>query len=91
MKIQLLIAKESEPCSRAVSIWHTACAERELELEIVDVDADPGAELCQGLRLGALPALILDGELRAVGVQTLAEARALLETHDSPPPALVEP
>ena len=40
---------------------------------------DPGAELCQGLRLGALPALMLDGELRAVGVQTLAEARALLD------------
>lgn len=82
MKIQLLITKGSEPCSRAQAVWRTVCAERKVELHVIDVQQPGGAELCEGLRLSALPALMLDGKLTAVGVQTPEEARSLLDGQD---------
>lgn len=81
VKIQLLITKGSEPCSRAEAVWRSACAERGVELLVVDVQGPEGAALCEGLSLSALPALMLDGRLMAVGVQSPEEARALLDGH----------
>lgn len=81
VKIQLLITKGSEPCSRAEAVWRSACAERDVELDVVDVQRPEGAELCRGLSLSALPALMFDGTLVAVGVQTPEEARTLLDGH----------
>ena len=78
MKIELLIAAGSAPCRKARTVWSAACAATGHPLRVVDVGAAGEADRMQALGLGVVPAVLIDGRLVAIGVQSAAEARGLL-------------
>lgn len=52
--------------------------ERELDFSVVNLAQPEGRRLVDSLRLRTVPALVIDGRLMAIGVQTPFEARALV-------------
>jgi glutaredoxin len=79
MKVELLLSSNCAPCRKAQAVWESVCEEHHLVLELVDVEASEGAERFEDLDLVVLPALLLDGELVAVGVQDREQAAELLQ------------
>ncbi len=80
MKIMLAVAAWSPSCRRAEKIWRAVARERGLALEIVDVDRPEGHILTERLRLGTVPAVLIEGRLVAVGVQDEQEAHRIVDT-----------
>jgi len=78
MKIELVIAQGCPFCREAEKVWRKAVAERQAELRLLDVSLPDGQVLTQRLSLNTVPAVLIDGTLKGVGVQTLEEARRLL-------------
>lgn len=80
MEVWLLVIADCPSCREAEGVWRTATAERTAGFQVADARTDPeGRRLAEGLRLRTFPAVIIDGELKAVGVQSRAQALALLE------------
>jgi hypothetical protein len=79
MKLQLVVAAWSPPCQRAEQIWRAVAKGHGLELCIVDSDQPDGQALMQRLQFATIPALLIDGRLIAVGVQSEHEAHAIVE------------
>lgn len=80
MKVQLLVADWSPACSRAQQVWQTVAQERQVELSVVDVDQPEGQTLMEHLQLKTIPAVLIDGQLVAIGVQSREAARAIIDT-----------
>ena len=81
MEIWLLVRADCPSCRDARAVWQEAAAEKGVPLQCVDAEADPeGRRLAQRVGLRTYPAVVIDGELKAVGVQSRAQALALLET-----------
>ncbi len=78
MRVELLTCAECAPCGDAIAVWREACAENDLELVVLAAEEPEGEQRIAALGLRVLPAILFDGELVAVGVQTLTEARHLL-------------
>jgi thioredoxin-like negative regulator of GroEL len=90
MKVQLLVADWSPACGRAQQVWQTVAQERQFELTVVDVDQPEGQATMQRLQLQTIPALLIDGQLVAIGVQSWEAALAIVDaaqrkTPPSPP------
>lgn len=79
MKVELLVADWSSSCRRAEAVWRQVAHERALDFEVVDVDEPHGQALMQRLQLKTIPALLIDGKLVAIGVQSEQAARAILD------------
>jgi thioredoxin-like negative regulator of GroEL len=79
MKLELLVADWSPSCRRAEAVWRQIAQERGIEVQIVDVDQPQGQALMQRLQLKTIPALLIDGQLVAIGVQSEESARALID------------
>ena len=78
MKVQLLVSESCAPCDQAEKVWRSVAAERELDFSVVDLATPEGKTLAERLRLKTIPALVIDGVLIAIGVQSSDEARALV-------------
>lgn len=78
MRVQLLTASWCSSCQRDQDVWQRICASRGLVLEIIDLESPAGEALTAQHHLKIMPAVLIDGHPRAVGVQTEAEAEALL-------------
>lgn len=78
MKIELFVSETFEPCRDAERVWSDAVRERDIELTVVDINSAEGQARAQQLAIGMVPALVVNGRLRAVGVQSPVEARNLL-------------
>lgn len=78
MKVQLLVSDSCAPCDQAEKIWRRVAAERELDFSLLDLAEPEGKALADRLQLKAIPALVVDGVLVAIGVQSPDEARALV-------------
>lgn len=78
MKAQLLVATWSPSCRRAQEIWHEVATELDLDLETLDVAQSEGQQLMRRLKLKTIPALLIDGTLVAIGVQSEDEARKIV-------------
>ena len=78
MKVQLLVSESSVPCHHAEKVWRQVAAERALDFSVVDLDGPEGRTLADRLHLRTIPALVIDGRLIAIGVQSPEEARALV-------------
>jgi len=78
MKIELIIAPGCPFCREAEQIWRAAATERNVALSLVDVNQADGQAITQRLTLKTVPGVLIDGILKGVGVQTLEEARRLL-------------
>jgi thioredoxin-like negative regulator of GroEL len=79
MKVELLVANWSSSCRRAEAVWREVAHERTLDFKVVDVDQPQGRILMQRLQLKTIPALLVDGQLVAIGVQSEQAARAILD------------
>ena len=78
MKVQLLVSDSCVPCARAETIWRGVVSERDLDFTVVDMAEPEGQRLANRLHLKTIPALVVDGTLVAIGVQSPEEARALV-------------
>ena len=78
MKVQLLISDACDPCDQAEKVWRGVAAELELDFSVVNLDRPEGRQLAERLQLQTIPALVVDGVLVAIGVQSAEEARALV-------------
>ncbi len=78
MKVQLLVSDACSPCDQAEKVWRGVAAERELDFSVVNLDRPEGKQLAERLQLQTIPALVVDGVLVAIGVQSAEEARALV-------------
>ena len=78
MKVQLLVSDACAPCDQAEKVWRGVAAERELDFSVVNLAEPEGRQLADRLQLKTIPALVVDGVLVAIGVQSAEEARALV-------------
>lgn len=78
MLVQLLVASWCSSCRRAEEIWTRICARHGIGLEVLDLETPAGEEVARQHHLKIMPAVLIDGHPRAVGVQTEPEAEALL-------------
>ena len=78
MKVQLLISGSSAPCEQAEKIWRGVATDRDLDFSLLDLAEPEGKALADRLQLKTIPALVVDGVLVAIGVQSPDEARALV-------------
>ena len=74
MKVQLLVSEWCGSCHQAERIWQAVAAERDFRFEVVDMAQPEGRELANRLRVRSIPALLIDGELKGVGVQSREQA-----------------
>jgi thioredoxin-like negative regulator of GroEL len=78
MKVQLLVSDACDPCDQAAKVWREVAAEIELDFSVVNLDRPEGRQTAERLQLQTVPAVVVDGVLVAIGVQSLEEARALV-------------
>ncbi len=79
MKVELLVRSGCSSCAQAEAIWRLVVDEREFELAVLDVAEAAGSTRAEQLALKAVPAVLMDGELKAVGVVCIQEARELTQ------------
>lgn len=77
MKVELLVSEWCPSCPQAEQVWRAVAAERDFEFSVLDLAQPEGRELARRLGIRTIPALVIDGELKAVGVQSLSEAHRL--------------
>ncbi|MEY2340691.1 thioredoxin family protein [Acidithiobacillus sp. IBUN Pt1247-S3] len=80
MKVQLLVSKWCPTCPQAETIWQEAVEKRSAELAILDVADKAGREIVSRLRIRTVPAIVIDGGLKTVGVQPLSDVLKLLDS-----------
>lgn len=78
MRVQLLVCAGSAPCERAERVWRELAADGDFELDVIDLRTPAGEAIEARLQLTAIPAVVIDGHLAGVGVQSPEEARALI-------------
>lgn len=78
MKVQLLVSEWCASCHQAERVWREVAEERAIDFAVVDMGQPEGKALVSALRLKTIPSLIIDGQLKAIGVQTKAEALGLV-------------
>lgn len=77
-QVQLLVSEWCPTCPAAEQVWRQVAEERDIRFVVVDMAQPEGRELVARLRLKSVPSVIVDGVLAAVGVQSPAQARALV-------------
>jgi glutaredoxin len=78
VRVQLLTAAWCSSCQRDQDVWQRICARRNITLEVVDLETPVGEAIAQRHHLKIMPAVLIDDQPRAIGVQTEAEVEALL-------------
>lgn len=78
MKLQLLVSQWCPTCPAAEKVWSQAAARAGLTLEVLDVGKPEGRSVVVDLGVRTVPAMVIDGKLRSLGVCTVGEAAAML-------------
>jgi glutaredoxin len=78
MKLQLLVSQWCPTCPTAEKVWSQAAARAGLSLEVLDVGKPAGRAVVVDLGIRTVPAMVIDGKLRSLGVCTVGEASAML-------------
>ncbi len=78
MKLQLLVSKWCPTCPTAEKVWSEAAALEGLTLEVLDVADSDGRRVAVDLGIRTVPAIVIDGKLRALGTCKISQALALL-------------
>ena len=79
MKVQLLVSETCAPCDQAEKIWREVASDLSLDFSVVGLEGPQGRELAERLKLKTIPAVVVDGDLVAIGVQSREEARELVD------------
>ena len=75
MKVELLVSAWCQSCRQAEQVWQQVVTEKQVDYAVVDATQPEGRELISRLRIKTVPALVIDGELRGLGIPTIAQAR----------------
>ena len=78
MKVELLVSEWCPTCPQAEQVWRRVAEERAIEFAVLDMAQPEGRELASRLRLKTIPAVVIDGTLKGIGVQSLLEAHNLV-------------
>ena len=78
MRVELLVSEWCVTCPAAEAVWRTVAAEKDIDYAVLDLAQPEGKHLARELRIRSIPALVIDGELKAVGVLPLADARQMV-------------
>ena len=78
MKVQLLVSEWCVPCRAAEAVWLELAREKAIAFEALDVGQPEGRAVVAKLGVRTVPATIIDGLLRHVGVPSVGEARELV-------------
>ncbi|MFN7087744.1 MAG: glutaredoxin family protein [Burkholderiales bacterium] len=78
MKVELLVSEWCPTCPQAEQVWRQVADERDIEFAVLDMMQTEGRALVQRLRIRTIPAVVIDGVLQGVGVQSLSEAHRLV-------------
>lgn len=78
LRVELLVSDWCPTCPAAKAVWRQVAAEKAIDYAVLDLAQPEGKRLARALHIRTIPALVIDDVLQAVGVQTLAEARALV-------------
>jgi len=86
MKVELLVTRDSPSCRKAGNLWRSICETKNLTLRVLEDTSPEGQRVLTRLELHALPAVLLDGRLVAVGVQSRDQALELLRAAENRSP-----
>lgn len=78
MKVQLLVSEWCEPCGPAEEIWREVARTRDIEFDVLDMAQPEAREIARRLGIRTIPSVVIDDELKAVGVQTKGAALAFV-------------
>jgi glutaredoxin len=78
MRLQLLVSQWCPTCPTAEKVWSEAAAREGLTLEVLDVGKPDGRRIVSDLGIRTVPAMVIDGKLRALGTCTVGDAQAML-------------
>ena len=78
MKLQLVLADHCDTCVETESVWRQACAQLNLEFEVLLTVDGKGRRVADQLNLRTFPALVADGRIRAIGAPTAETAQETL-------------
>lgn len=79
MIVQLLVSQWCPTCPAAEALWSKAATLEGIKIEVLDVGEPSGRRVVVESGARTVPALIIDGVLRAIGTSSISEARALLK------------
>jgi hypothetical protein len=85
MRVDLLISSDCPSCDRALSVWKELCRARGIDFQALNIQTPRGAELGRRWGLRTVPAVLIGGNLMGVGVQSPAQAEALIDRAGSGP------
>ena len=76
--VQLLVSEWCEPCRGAEEVWRQVAQKKAIAFEVLDVGQREGRAITARLGVKTVPATVIDGQLRHVGVPTNKEALELV-------------
>lgn len=78
IRVELLVSDWCATCPAAEAVWRQVATEKAIDYAVLDLAQPEGKRLARDLRIRTIPALVIDGELKAVGVVPLGEARTMV-------------
>ncbi|MDA8389313.1 MAG: thioredoxin family protein [Gammaproteobacteria bacterium] len=78
MEVRLLVSQWCPVCPQAEAVWAEVAKRHPIDYRVLDIAKPEGRTLVAGLRIRTVPAVVIDGGLKAVGVQSMHDALALL-------------
>jgi thiol-disulfide isomerase/thioredoxin len=76
IKVQLLVSEWCAPCRGAEEVWRQAAERKDFAFEVLDVGQPEGRTIVARLGVKTVPASVVDGVLKHVGVPSLPQALA---------------
>ncbi len=76
MKVQLLVSEWCAPCRGAEEVWRQVAQKKAFAFEVLDVAQREGRAVVARLGVKTVPATVIDGVLRHVGIPSVQDALA---------------
>lgn len=79
VQVRLLVSKWCPVCPQAEAVWAHIAKTDAIDYEVLDVAIPAGKAWVSNLRIKTVPAVVINGALRSVGVISETQARQLIE------------
>ncbi len=79
MEVRLLVSKWCPVCPQAEQVWNEVARRQPIDYQALDIAEPAGRALVANLRVRTVPALVVDGKLVAVGLQSLGDALKIVQ------------
>jgi hypothetical protein len=87
LRVQLLVSEWCAPCRGAEEAWRTVARKKSFAFEVLDVAQPEGRSIVARLGIRTVPATVIDGQLKHLGVPSLGEVTDLVaaapDRHDA--------